>query len=254
MVCPGALVDFPAPADRIRGLSGIIGAVNTVAPASRPFLIGIAGGSGSGKSRVAATVCAWFAPDALVLPQDCYYRDYADLSTEQRSRLNYDEPLALDHALLQQHLQRLSCGQEIERPHYDFSTHRRRQQCDPIAPAAVIIVEGLFAWWDEAVRGQFDLRLFVDAAPDLRFIRRLRRDVEERGRTTESVIRQYLETVRPMHDRWIEPARAQAHVVLTNSGAWEETAHRLKQNLAARLPVPLAERLTYRNGLSDTDH
>jgi len=228
--------------------------VSTPAPASRPFLIGIAGGSGSGKSRVAATICAWLAPDALVLPQDCYYRDHADLSAEQRSRLNYDEPLALDHALLQQHLQRLSCGQGIERPHYDFSRHRRREQREPVVPAAVIIVEGLFAWWDEAVRGQFDLRLFVDAAPDLRFIRRLRRDVEERGRTIESVIRQYLETVRPMHDRWIEPARAQAHVVLINSGAWEETAHRLNQNLAARLPVSLAERLTFRNVPSNPDH
>jgi uridine kinase len=219
----------------------------------RPFLIGIAGGSGSGKSKVAATVCRWFAPNALVLPQDCYYRDHPELSLEQRSRLNYDEPLSIDHALLQDHLQRLSCGRAIERPQYDFAVHRRRDQRTSVSAAEVVVVEGLFAWWDEGVREQFDLRVFVDADADLRFIRRLRRDVEERGRTIESVIRQYLETVRPMHEVWIEPARNQAHVVLPNSGAWENAEQILKQRMAARLPACLAVRLIAGDVLSGTD-
>lgn len=214
------------------------------ASSSRPFLIGIAGGSGSGKSRVADALCAWFAPDAVLLSQDCYYRDHPELSAEQRSRLNYDHPIAFDHVLLQEHLQRLSSGHCVDRPRYDFAAHRRRAQRERIAPAAVIVVEGLFAWWDEAVRAQLDLRLFVDAASDLRFIRRLRRDVEERGRTIESIIRQYLETVRPMHDLWIEPAREQAQIVLSNSGPWEEAERVLQQTLADHLPASLAGRLT----------
>lgn len=192
---------------------------------------------------MAEVISQWFAPDAILLQQDCYYRDHPALSAEQRSRLNYDHPTAFDHALLLEHLQRLSGGHEIERPQYDFAIHRRLEQRRAMSPKPVIVVEGLFAWWEDAVRAQLDLRIFVDADPDLRFIRRLRRDMEERGRTIESVVHQYLETVRPMHEAWIEPAREQAHAVLRNSGAWEETEAVLKRKLAELLPASLAGRL-----------
>lgn len=202
----------------------------------RPFLIGVGGGSGSGKSTVAHTLCRWYEPDSVLLPQDCYYRDRPGLAPEQRQSVNYDEPDAIDHALLLEHIRRLARGETIQRPRYDFAHHRRAAGADAVAADGLIVIEGLFAWWDDAIRSALDLRIFVDAQPDVRLIRRLTRDMRERGRTAESIIGQYLRTVRPMHAAWIEPARQQAHLVIENSGSMEDLLLSLHRIIAPHLP------------------
>jgi len=180
-----------------------------------PFVIGVAGGSGSGKSTVTQQVLASFGAEMVsVVMQDDYYRDQSDLTPEVRRRQNYDHPQAFDWPLLVQHVRALRNGEAIEMPEYDFTIDNRSNRTIPVKPAPVIVIEGLFALYDADLRKQMSLKIFVDTAADVRFIRRLQRDIAERGRSTDSVIQQYLETVRPMYKQFIEPTKRHADVIL----------------------------------------
>ncbi|MFC5513964.1 uridine kinase [Massilia jejuensis] len=182
---------------------------------SPPFVIGVAGGSGSGKSTVSQQVLASFGADVVsVVVQDDYYRDQSDLTPEVRRRQNYDHPNAFDWPLLVRHVRALCNGETIEMPVYDFTIDNRSDKTIPLEPAPVIVIEGLFALYDADLRDMMSLRIFVDTASDVRFIRRMQRDIAERGRSVESIVAQYLETVRPMHKQFIEPTKRHADVIL----------------------------------------
>ena len=184
----------------------------------KPLLIGVAGGTGSGKTLLTTTLAARYARVGVcIIDQDSYYHDQSHLSPGERSRVNFDQGSAIDHSLLFDHLQRLLAGQAIKKPRYDFATHTRQPESDLVSTRPVIFLEGLFALWDADCRSLMDLRVYVEAEADIRFIRRLRRDILERGRTVESVVEQYLRTVRPMHQLYVEPTRAYADIVVDNS-------------------------------------
>ena len=184
-------------------------------PHNKHFVIGVAGGSGSGKSTVTRQVLASIGPDmAAVVYQDDYYLDQTSVSPDERRKTNYDHPQAFDWPLLVQQLQALRRGEAIEMPSYDFTLYNRASQTITVKPAPVIVVEGLFALFDADLRKMMSLKIFVDTAADVRFIRRLQRDMAERGRSSESVINQYLDTVRPMHKQFIEPTKRFADVIL----------------------------------------
>lgn len=181
----------------------------------RPFVIGVAGGSGSGKSTVSQQVLASFGTDMVsVVMQDDYYRDQTGVPPEVRRQQNYDHPNAFDWPLLVQHVQALRNGEAIEMPEYDFTVSNRSGRTIPVKPAPVIVIEGLFALYDADLRDMMSLKIFVDTAPDVRFIRRMQRDVAERGRSIDSVVNQYMNTVRPMHKQFIEPTKRHADVIL----------------------------------------
>ena len=181
----------------------------------KPFVIGVAGGSGSGKSTVTREVLKSIGPDmAAVVMQDDYYLDQSHLSLPDRRKTNYDHPQAFDWPLMVQHVQALLHGQAIEMPEYDFAVDNRSSETITVKPAPVIVIEGLFALFDADLRAMMSLKIFVDTAADVRFIRRLQRDMADRGRSAESVIGQYLETVRPMHKQFIEPTKRNADVIL----------------------------------------
>jgi uridine kinase len=179
------------------------------------LIIGIAGGSGSGKTTVASTVAEALAgDDVAIIEHDSYYRDHPDLSIEERAALNFDHPDAFETELLVEHLKALRAGQSIEKPQYDFAAHRRIGATTRVEGCKVIVVEGILVLVAPELRQLFDLKLFVDTDADLRFIRRLQRDVKDRGRSVESVVAQYLETVRPMHLRFVEESKRYADLIL----------------------------------------
>lgn len=181
----------------------------------KPFVIGVAGGSGSGKSTVTREVLAAIgAENVAVVMQDDYYRDQSHMAPEDRRKQNYDHPDAFDWPLMTQHLAALRKGEAIAMPVYDFAADNRSSETITVKPAPVIVVEGLFALYDGKLRNMMSLKIYVDTASDVRFIRRLQRDISERGRSTESVVNQYLETVRPMHKQFIEPTKRNADVIL----------------------------------------
>ncbi len=182
-------------------------------------ILGIAGGTGAGKSTVVRALIGRFGGVCVGL--DSYYRDRSAIRLEERSQINYDEPAAIDHALLIQHLRRLRAGEAIQKPRYSFHTHTRTG-IDTIPSARLILVDGLLTLWWEELRTLLDLRVFVDAPADLRLLRRIQRDVTERGRSVESVLAQYLRTVRPMHERYVEPTKLHADLVVTNERLIEE--------------------------------
>ncbi|MDR3369476.1 uridine kinase [Rhodoferax sp.] len=183
-------------------------------PHNKPFVIGVAGGSGSGKSTITREVLASIGPEmAAVVMQDDYYLDQTHLSQEDRYKTNYDHPQAFDWPLMKQQVQTLCRGEPIDMPVYDFTAHNRSNKTITVKPAPVIVIEGLFALFDSKLREMMSLKIFVDTAADVRFIRRLERDISERGRSTESVIKQYLDTVRPMHKQFIEPTKRHADVI-----------------------------------------
>ena len=185
--------------------------------------IGVGGGTGSGKTTLALKLAEFLGPErVLILSQDHYYRDAGHVPAEQRAQRNFDRPEAVDFELLIRHLKQLQQGLAIARPRYDFKQHVRLEESQPAVPRPVILVEGTLVFAAEALVGCFDLKLFVDADPDIRFIRRLRRDTRERGRSVESIVRQYLQTVRPMHRRFVEPARRQADLVISGVDGIEE--------------------------------
>ncbi len=181
----------------------------------KPFVIGVAGGSGSGKSTVTRQVLAAIGPENVaVVMQDDYYRDQSDMPPEDRRKQNYDHPDAFDWPLMTQHLAALRKGEAIAMPVYDFAADNRSSKTITVKSAPVIVVEGLFALYDTKLRNMMSLKIYVDTASDVRFIRRLQRDMSERGRSAESVMNQYLETVRPMHKQFIEPTKRNADVIL----------------------------------------
>lgn len=182
---------------------------------NKPFVIGVAGGSGSGKSTVTREVLASIGTEKVtVVIQDDYYCDQSHMSPAERRKTNYDHPEAFDWPLMVQHVQALRRGESIEMPTYDFALDNRSAKTITVKSAPVIVIEGLFGLYDADLRKMMSLKVFVDTAPDVRFIRRLQRDIAERGRSTESVITQYLDTVRPMHKQFIEPTKRRADVIL----------------------------------------
>ncbi len=182
---------------------------------NRAFFVGIAGGTGSGKTTLARGLAERFAPSGAVLvDQDSYYRDRRHLALEERAQLNYDEPAAVDFARLALDLERLARGEAISKPRYSFVEHAPTDEFDRIEPAPLVIVEGLFPYWDERVRERTGLTVFLDAAEDVRLARRLERDLKERGRSETSVREQFEKTVRPMHRLYVEPMKTFASLVL----------------------------------------
>lgn len=188
-------------------------------PAKRPLVIGICGGTGSGKTTISRRIIdALPAGSVAVLEQDHYYRDLPHLPLEERARQNFDHPNSLDMPLLVEHVKSLRAGKGIARPAYDFTTHRRLPETVRIDPRAAVILEGILLFENADLRELLDIRIFVDTDADIRFIRRLTRDIEERGRTLESVVKQYLSTVRPMHNEFVEPSKRYADVVIPEGG------------------------------------
>ena len=182
------------------------------------LVIGIAGGTGSGKTTLMDNLVKRFDDDVTVLSHDNYYRSRDDMTLEERSKVNYDEPAALETDLMVRHLDLLRQGQAIECPVYDFSQHNRSNKTTTIEPKRVIIVEGILIFEDEALRDLMDIRIFVDTDADVRLGRRILRDVEERGRTLQSVLEQYQTTVKPMHEMYVEPSKKYAHLVVPEGG------------------------------------
>jgi uridine kinase len=186
---------------------------------SSPLVIGIAGGSGSGKTTVAQTILQRVGPDRIsFLQHDAYYKDLSGLPPTQRAEVNFDHPNSLESGLLIQHIMQLINGHPVDVPIYDFSTHSRTTQTYIVQPRGVILVEGILIFTEAPLRNLFNVKIFVDTDSDLRFIRRLERDISERGRTTESVIKQYISTVRPMHLEFVESSKRYADVIIPEGG------------------------------------
>jgi uridine kinase len=183
------------------------------------MIIGICGGTGSGKTTVARRILDNVSDEQVIfLQQDSYYRNLGDMPLELRHQINFDHPDALDNDLFINHVKALRAGETIEMPVYDFSTHTRKTEKVRIDPKPILILEGILIFVDAALRELMDIKIFVETADDLRFIRRLQRDVHERGRTVESVIKQYLGTVRPMHEQFVEPSKRFADVIIPEGG------------------------------------
>lgn len=184
-----------------------------------PLVIGIAGGSGSGKTTVAQEILQRVGPSRIAfLQHDSYYKDLSGLPPIQRAEVNFDHPNSLETELLIQHIADLRDGKAVEVPIYDFSTHSRTDRTFTVQPRGVILVEGILIFTEASLRDMFDVKIFVDTDSDIRFIRRLERDLAERGRTTESVIKQYQSTVRPMHMEFVEPSKRYADVIIPEGG------------------------------------
>jgi len=184
-----------------------------------PLVIGIAGGTGSGKTTVVKSIIERVGSHRIAcLSHDAYYRDLTHLSLEERQRVNFDHPDSLETDLLIQHIHQLKQWQPVHMPVYDFAHHTRTEETILVEPRRIILVDGILIFYEPALRALFDVKIFVDTDPDIRFIRRLQRDIVERGRTTDSVIRQYLETVRPMHLEFVEPTKRYADVIIPEGG------------------------------------
>lgn len=185
----------------------------------RPLVIGIAGGSGSGKTSVTKAIYDVYKEKAVVvIEQDYYYKDQSHLEFEERLTTNYDHPLAFDTDLLIEHIHQLLNRQAIEKPVYDYAVHTRSSETIAIEPQDVIILEGILVLEDERLRDLMDIKLFVDTDSDLRIIRRILRDINERGRSIESVVEQYISVVRPMHNQFIEPTKRYADIIIPEGG------------------------------------
>lgn len=183
------------------------------------LLIGIAGGSGSGKSTVARKVAESLdGASVAFIDMDAYYRNFTQLPMEERRRLNWDHPDAFDLELLAAHLDQLAAGEAIDKPVYDFVTHTRSDRVQRIPPADVVVIDGILLFVDEAVRRRLDVKVFVDADADIRLIRRIRRDMAVRGRPLDEILAQYLSTVQPMHQQFVEPSKRHADVIIPQGG------------------------------------
>ena len=183
------------------------------------MIIGICGGTGSGKTTVAHKIIASVGADSVVyLQQDAYYRNIGDMPLELRHKVNFDHPDAIDISLMMNHLEALRAGESIEQPTYDYGTHSRKAETVHVEPRPIIIVEGILVFFDPQMRRLMDMKIFVDCDADIRFIRRLDRDVHERGRSLESIITQYQSTVRPMHLQFVEPAKRYADIIIPEGG------------------------------------
>jgi uridine kinase len=201
------------------------------------MIVGLAGGTGAGKSLIARSVVAQVG--GCLIDLDSYHRDRSGLTLEERHRASYEEPATIDDALLVAQLDQLARGEAVRKPVYSFDTHAPTGS-ELIAPARLVVVEGSFTLWWEALRSLLDVKVFVDAPPDLRLIRRIRRDIAERGRTLEQVLQHYTATTRPMHARYVEPTRAHADLVVTNDGPIEDAVERVIASLRRRKVEGLA--------------
>ena len=185
----------------------------------RPIFIGITGGTGSGKSTIAKEIYRHFGEDCIaMIEQDSYYKDQSHLSMEDRVKTNYDHPNAFDNNLLVSHLESLLNGHSIQKPSYDFSIHNRIEDTTKVEPKEIVIVEGILILEDPRIRELLDIKIYVDTDADVRIIRRMVRDINERGRTMESVINQYLNVVKPMHNQFTEPTKKFADIIIPEGG------------------------------------
>ncbi|KIL44489.1 uridine kinase [Jeotgalibacillus soli] len=185
----------------------------------KPVVIGIAGGSGSGKTSVTKSIYDFFQGHSIALiEQDYYYKDQSGIPYQERLKTNYDHPLAFDNDLLIEHIQQLQQRLPINKPVYDYTVHTRSVNIIPVEPKDVIILEGILVLEDQRLRNLMDIKLFVDTDADLRIIRRLLRDINERGRTIDSVVNQYINVVRPMHNQFIEPTKRYADIIIPEGG------------------------------------
>jgi uridine kinase len=186
---------------------------------ARPLVIGVAGGTGAGKTTVAQTLLEKVGPEYVVYIQhDAYYHDLSHLPLKERKQINFDHPDSLENVLLIRHLEALLAGEAILVPVYDFVTYTRQNEPRLVQPKPIILIEGLLLFVDPRLRQLMDIKIYIDADPDLRLIRRLRRDIERRGRTLEAVINQYLNTVRPMHLEFVEPSKRYADIIIPRGG------------------------------------
>jgi len=205
----------------------------------RPVVVGVAGGTGSGKTTISRVILDRVGADRIAYIQhDSYYRDLSDLPLEERRRRNFDHPDALEDDLLLEHLRHLLAGQTVEVPTYDFAQYVRRRETRVVQSKPVVLLEGILVFASAELRAMMDIKIYVDADPDVRLIRRLRRDVEERGRSLDSVLRQYLDTVRPMHLEFVEPSKRYADIIVPeggyNSVAMDMICSRIEAMLAER--------------------
>lgn len=185
----------------------------------RPVIFGVAGGTGSGKTTVARAILQRIGQEHIAyVPHDAYYRHQSHLTLEERRKTNYDHPDSLETPLMIEHIQQLAAGKAVEIPVYDFTIHLRTNRTLRVEPAPIILVEGILIFAEAELRRLFDIKLYVDTDADIRLIRRLQRDVQQRGRTFESVIKQYLTTVRPMHMEFVEPSKRFADVIIPEGG------------------------------------
>lgn len=186
---------------------------------NKPLLIGITGGTGSGKSTVAKSICESLPKqNVVIIEQDSYYKDQSHLTPEERIKTNYDHPFAFDTELLISHLKILIDNKPIEKPLYDFTVHNRRKETQKIEPKDVIILEGILVLDSPEIRKLLDIKIFVDTDADVRIIRRVVRDMKERGRSLDSVIKQYMDVVKPMHNEFIEPTKRYADIIIPEGG------------------------------------
>jgi uridine kinase len=215
---------------------------------SDSYVIGIAGGSGSGKTTVINKILEKIGEEkVIILQHDWYYKDNRHLSFEERSQLNYDHPEALETSLLISHLKEISAGRPITAPQYDFSTHLRKEETRLLKPGKIILVDGILIFGDKALRDLMDLKIYVDADSDHRFIRRMERDIKERGRIRESIVAQYLKTVKPMHDLFVETSKRYADIIIPNGGV-NSVAINL---LISKIESVLANDLAATNDIAD---
>jgi uridine kinase len=204
---------------------------------SRPLIIGICGGTGSGKTTITNRIIeALSEKNVIVLEQDNYYKGFPELPFAERVKVNFDHPDSMDTPLLAEHVRRLREGQSIERPTYDFANFRRVEVTVRIEPRSAIIIEGILIFENKALRDLMDIKIFVDTDADLRFIRRLERDIRERGRTMEMVVQQYMATVRPMHMEFVEPSKRYADVIIPEGGHNEVGIDLVIQKIRSLVP------------------
>lgn len=202
----------------------------------RPLFIGLAGGSGSGKTTIAEALVHLLEGKVSLLSHDAYYRHMPELSFEERTRVNYDHPTSLETELLVKHLESLRSGVAIDQPVYDFSTHLRSEETVQIEPGNVVVVEGILVLAEPELRSELDLKIFVDTDPDIRLARRIDRDITERGRTVESVLEQYFATVRPMHIEFVQPSLRYADLIIPegyNPAAVETVVELIRSRIRA---------------------
>ena len=204
----------------------------------KPYIIGIAGGTGSGKTTIAQKIASHFNSQCIYIPHDRYYRDQSEKTMEERVKTNYDHPDSLETDLMIEHLKLLLNRESVEVPEYDFTTHTRKNGVTThVSPAALIVIEGILIFENETLRNLIDLKIFVDVPADIRILRRTKRDIEERGRTLDSCLFQYETYTRPMHEKFVEPSKEYADIIVPQGGFNEKAVETLIHSLEKRIKI-----------------